>query len=158
MIESLYSKLNNPTDIALQRVVSRFQGDELDIIWSENNGSGVGTFIMADGINEGFSVESASGVNDNSEISFGQHRHYTPENFEMIAIFRRVTADNGQIACGVTDELNGILGSSVNNQYDLADSTVNTNKIFRHNAATIPASTPWLVKFQNRALLYCRLN
>jgi len=67
MVESLYSKLNHPTQVAKQRVVERFDGDTLDERWTTEDTDGTNTFAMADVIDEGFEITTggSSGLNFN---------------------------------------------------------------------------------------------
>lgn len=116
-----------------------FGGETLPTDWAQVNGSGVGTFAMADAINEGFSIISGAGSNNNSEITFGNIKHIDAQAHICIAEFRRV-GSVGQDSFGVTDQPSGILGSSVNNQLSIFDSTNAANKQLFFNNGGAPAS------------------
>jgi hypothetical protein len=121
--------------------VEWFYGNDLKAYWTKFNNAGVGTFAMVDDKNEGFSVICDSGANDNSELNYGNIRHYDSEAFEQISVWRRgALAVDGQVAFGVTDEPNGVIGSSVNNQINFVDGDDTANKSFLHNNGVSPVS------------------
>ncbi len=90
--ESLYEQLFALTTVMKQRVVDNFDGDTLNERWTQTNNTGVGTFAMADAVDEGFSVKTGVNSGDDSSLNFNNKRQYDPISCKILLAFRRVTA------------------------------------------------------------------
>jgi len=89
MVESLYSKLHNTGEIAKQRVVERFDGNDVDERWTERLLVGCPTFQMEDTADQGFSIETNAGGNPVGAIDFNNIRQYSASGSVYIAVSRR---------------------------------------------------------------------
>ena len=90
MVQSLYSKLYNPAQIAKQRVVERFDGDALDERWTTVDIVGTGSFAMVDIVDEGFQITTGANSLDRSTIWFNDIRHYDFNASRIIFVCRNV--------------------------------------------------------------------
>lgn len=94
MVDSQYSKLNNPQQIQKTHFVDRFNGASLDERWLISILRGTGNVIVRDDIDEGINIRSdgpqASQLK--TKISFGGNRHYSETGSVLIGIFRVIQA------------------------------------------------------------------
>jgi len=90
LVESLYSKLYNPTKIAGQRVVERFEGDALDERWTKKLAGGGDTTAMLDAIDGGLQLDlSSTSGNDFLTYAYGDNaRHFSHTGSAFIAIMK----------------------------------------------------------------------
>lgn len=135
---SIYEAKQALTIIQKQRFVEWWSGDDLDLIWTKNDQTGTGTYVMVDAINEGFSVKCGTGTGDNSSISFNGIDHYSPTGSRQIWIWKRLDTNQWALA-GLSGSAVGF--ASIFSALGVQNRTSETNYRMFHNNDTSPAST-----------------
>jgi len=137
---SVYELFNELTTLARQHFWEWFDGNALSNRWTLTNVSGGGTPVMADGIDEGFSLTAQIGPPNRSSINFDNKRPFDEIACVMISVARRVSTAAGEITIGL---FNSNTSPSPDSAY-LIEGTVNTFKrlgTFGAASATLTDST-----------------
>jgi hypothetical protein len=145
-VDSLYEQLFPLTTVMKQRVVETFSGDALDTDrWSTHNGSGTGTFAMADEVDGGFSMKtSGDSASRYNQIRFNGIRQYNAESSGFIVIYKAGVSTNQSISIGLWEDsyFESILSSN-NTYYKLGsrNNLIGTTSV----DTSIPVDTSWHV-------------
>jgi len=103
LVESLYSKLYHPTQIAKQRFVERFEGDVLDERWTETSEGGAPSTAMSDLVDQGWEIflNDVEGLH----IDFNNIRQYDPTGCVFICSTRRTAGSTSdEVSCGFAND------------------------------------------------------
>ena len=112
VFENILSMVSPPENIKKSWFQEWFYGAQLKSYWNQNDITGVGTFGMAFGVDEGFSISSGAVAMDKSSIIAGNtDRHFSPVGSVNISVSRRVSAV-GRLFCGLGNRSDGDLGNT----------------------------------------------
>jgi hypothetical protein len=112
VFDNVLSMVSPPKNIKRTWFVDWFYGSALKGYWDQNDITGVGTFAMADGIDEGFSISTtATNGNASSIVAANTERKFDPVGSVHIAIIRRVSANGGYIQ-GLGNRADGDIGNT----------------------------------------------
>lgn len=91
MVESLYSKLYHPHQIALARVVERFDGDALDERWNVINTLS-GSQAMNDAVDGGYRLQTGTTNLSAAKINMNGINHYDSLGVEIITVTNLISS------------------------------------------------------------------
>jgi hypothetical protein len=98
MTDSIYDQLNAYGTVAKQRFVENFSGDALDTDrWTQQNITGTNTFAMADVVDGGFSIKTASTASARADINFNDKRQYDIRACVGIFVIQAIEIDQASI-------------------------------------------------------------
>lgn len=103
--DSMYQALSRDFTIEqLSHFVEWFSGDVLDSIWTQTNGTGTNTFVMADVVDEGFSIQTGTGASDGGWISFNDINHYAHNASIVNVVMKTLELSNEFTLAGLTEQ------------------------------------------------------
>ena len=130
VFENIYEMVEVPSVLKKSWFVEWFNGAQLKSYWDQNDINGVGAFVMADGVDEGFSLSSGAIASDKSSIIVGNtDRHFSPVGSVCIAIARRVSTP-GRMFLGFGNRTDGDLGNTPDESIRFDDISTLTFKRF----------------------------
>lgn len=139
MGESLYSKLYNPQEIGNQRLVERFDGNDLDERWNQTVSAGTGFFNMINSIDQGYQLATQAAAGNTIEINFGDIRPFDFASCRMEVFFRPVDTTNLNCLAGFNDQALGVGGDLLNIGFSTSIST--TNFRYQSRQGGVPTTT-----------------
>lgn len=128
VFENVLSMVNVPTVLKRTWLVEWFYGNALKSLWDQNQVTGVGTFVMQDDVDEGFSISVAGGgsANRSTIIAANSERHFDPVNCIMESIQRKLSASDGIYVVGFGNRTDGDVGNTPDEAVIIQNSTTQT--------------------------------
>ncbi len=124
------------SEIKKTQFVEWFDGDALEIIWTQEDIFGSGTVSMADGANNGLNILTGATTDDRTGITFNGFRHYSNTGSVCHVVCQR-TDPTSNLTGGGLNVASPDLGTSAFNGIAAFDSTGVTNKALRTGDGTI---------------------
>ena len=119
----MYESFQALTSVQVTHFVEWFSGSDIGGHWDKENISGTGTFAMADEVDGGFKITTATTANNRNAITHNQINHYDYQNARMIWISKTTESTLRYRIEGFKDNTSYVTNSAI-----VFDYTGNTYK------------------------------